>query len=273
MHCINKSVNNGEQINSSAALSDNEKCFLELSQEWINSTIERNYTSNFKWMGRKQIQLPQDVYAIQELIWTCRPDLIIETGIAHGGSLIMSASMLVLLDYCDAVKNAACITPHESRRKVLGIDVDIRAHNRAAIEAHPVAHKINMIEGSSIDSEVIKEVKNFAAEYESVMVFFDSNHTHDHVFHELEAYAPLVSKGSYCVVFDTGIENLPKHYYADRLWGKGNNPKTAVWAYLDMLKQEGRIAQDGNPLRLEIDKTIEQRLVITGAPDGFLKRV
>ena len=273
MHCMDQSGNKVQTISENAAISNSEKSFFELSQEWINSTIERNYTSKFKWLGLNQIQLPQDVYAIQELIWTCRPDLIIETGIAHGGSLIMSASMLVLLDYCDAVKKAECISPHKSRRKVLGIDIDIREHNRAAIEAHPMAHKIKMIQGSSTDTEVIKEVTNIAATFDRIMVFFDSNHTHNHVLRELEAYAPLVSVGSYCVVFDTGIEDLPEHYYADRPWSKGNNPKTAVWEYLELLKKEGRIARDGAPLNFDIDKMIEQKIVITGSPDGFLKRV
>ncbi len=251
----------------------NDDQFLELTQQWINLATKHNYAFNFVWLGRPEIQLPQDVYAIQELIWACRPDLIIETGIAHGGSLIMSASMLVLLDYCDAVLNAAYLDPKGSRRKVVGIDIDIRAQNRAAIESHPMAHKIQMIEGSSIAAEVIEQVKNVAAGYERIMVLLDSNHTHDHVLSELEAYAPLVSVGSYCVVSDTGIEDLPEHYYANRPWSKGNNPKTAVWKYIERLRGEGRRAADGALLKFEIDKSIQNKLLITGAPDGYLKRV
>ena len=262
-----------ESIIENGSISGNDDPFFLLTQQWINYSVKRNYTSNFSWMSRPEIQLPQDMYAAQELIWACRPDLIIETGIAHGGSLVMSASMLVLLDYCDAVENTACIDPRDSRRKVLGIDIEIRTHNRDAIEAHPMAHKIEMIEGSSTDEEVIEQVENFSENYGKIMIFFDSNHTHDHVLGELEAYAPLVSIGSYCVVSDTGIEDLPAHYYANRPWGKGNNPKTAVWEYLELLTKEGRIARDGAPLNFEIDKTIEHKIMITGSPDGFLKRV
>jgi cephalosporin hydroxylase len=239
----------------------NDQHFLVLTQQWIDSATKNDYAFDFTWLGRPIFQLPQDLYAIQQLTWACRPDLIIETGIAHGGSMILSASMLALLDYCDAVENDACLDPKGSRRKVVGIDIDIRAHNRAAIESHPMAHKIEMIEGSSIAAEVIEQVKNIAAGHERIMVFLDSNHTHDHVLAELEAYGPLVSVGSYCVVSDTGIEDLPEGFYADRSWGKGNNPKTAVWEYLK--------TSPG----FEIDKSTEHKLMITGAPDGYLKRV
>jgi cephalosporin hydroxylase len=210
--------------------------------------------------------------AIQELIWSIRPDLIIETGIAHGGSLILSASMLALLDYCDAVNSRQPLNPHTTHRRVLGIDIDIRPHNRAAIEAHPLSHRIDMIQGSSIEPEVIKQVHQITAKHQRVMVILDSNHTHDHVLAELEAYAPLTSPDSYCVVFDTVVEDLPDSMFPDRPWSKGNNPKTAVWEYLRRLKQEGRAAADGRPLALEIDSAIENKLLITVAPDGYLRR-
>jgi len=156
---------------------------------------------------------------------------------------------------------------------VLGIDIDIREHNRTAIEAHPMSHRIDMIQGSSIAPEIISRVHEFARGYVRVLVCLDSNHTHEHVLAELEAYAPLTSKGSYCVVFDTIVEDLPNGIFRDRPWGKGNNPKTAVWEYLRRLREEGRKATDGATLAFEIDKSIENKLLITVAPDGFLKRL
>ena len=247
--------------------------FHKLSQLWVRECIQHNYAQNFTWLGRPVIQVPQDLYAIQELVWTCRPELIIETGIAHGGSLVMSASMLALLDYCDAIEAGTMLDPRVSRRKVVGVDVDIRAHNRAAIDAHPMRHKIHAIQGSSIAPDVKAQIAAHAEGYQQIMVFLDSNHTHDHVLEELESYAPYVSRGSYCVVWDTGVEDLPEDMCADRPWGKGNNPKTAVWEFMKRLKSEGRKAHDGGGLRFEYDRTIEHKIAITASPDGFLKRV
>lgn len=247
--------------------------FLGLSRIWNREAIRHAYALNFTWLGRPVIQTPMDLYAIQELIWACRPDLIIETGIAHGGSLVMSASMLALLDYCDAAEAGTPLDPKASRRKVIGIDIDIRAHNRAGIDAHPLRHKIATIEGSSIVPETLAKVAALAEGYGRVMVFLDSNHTHEHVLAELELYAPFVSKGSYCVVWDTGVEDLPDYMCADRPWGKGDNPKTAVWEYMRRLRDEGRKARDGMALAFGYDRTIEHKIAITAAPDGFLKRV
>ncbi|MGH8539266.1 MAG: cephalosporin hydroxylase family protein [Stenotrophobium sp.] len=240
---------------------------------FTESSIAAKYSYNFLWLGRPIIQYPQDIVAIQELIWATRPDLIIETGIAHGGSLMLSASLLAMLDYCDAVESGKTLDPRATRRRVLGIDIDIRANNRAAIEAHPMSHRIDMIHGSSIAPEIIAQVHQAAAGYKRILVILDSNHTHDHVLAELEAYAPLTSPGSYCVVFDTVVEDLPDSMFPDRPWGKGNNPKTAVWEYLRRLKKENRLAVDGAPLALEIDSMIESKLLITVAPDGYLKRI
>ncbi|MFM8331437.1 MAG: cephalosporin hydroxylase family protein [Candidatus Methylumidiphilus sp.] len=245
----------------------------ELSSQWLLRAFEQRYMYNFSWLGRPIIQTPIDIAAVQELIWTVKPDLVIETGIAHGGSLIMSASMLALLDYCEAVEVGAALDPRASRRRVLGVDIDIRAHNREAIEAHPLAHLIGMIQGSSIAEETIAQVRDIAKGYSRVLVFLDSNHTHAHVLAELEAYAPLTSAGSYCVVFDTIVEDLPEGTFPDRPWSIGDNPKTAVWEYQRLLREEGRSAADGDALRLEIDKPFEDKLLITVAPDGYLKRV
>ncbi len=232
-----------------------------LSRIWVREIARHKYAYNFTWMGRPIIQVPQDMVAMQELIWQIKPDLIIETGIAHGGSLIFSASMLAQLDLCEAIETGKTLDPKISQRKVLGIDIDIRAHNREAIEAHPMASRIQMIQGSSIAPEIIEQVHAIAANYSRVLVCLDSNHTHDHVLAELEAYAPLTSKDSYCVVFDTLIEDMPADMFPDRPWGPGNNPKTAVWEYLKTHTE------------FEIDKSIQHKLLITVAPDGYLNRV
>lgn len=244
-----------------------------LSRVWLREITRHKYAYNFSWLGRPLIQFPQDMAAIQELVWAVKPDLIIEAGIAHGGSLIMHASFLAMLDYCEAVEAGVPLDVTKPKRRVLGLDIDIRAHNRAAIEAHPMSNRIDMIQGSSISREVIEQVHQRASQHERVLVILDSNHTHEHVLAELEAYAPLVSPGSYCVVFDTLVEDMPDDLIHDRPWKKGDNPKTAVWAYLRALKDEGRYAGDGAALNLEIDKSIEHKLLITVGPDGYLKRV
>jgi cephalosporin hydroxylase len=227
----------------------------------LNRLCEYKYSYHFDWMGRPIIQFPQDMVAMQELIWSIKPDLIIETGIAHGGSLVFSASMLAMLDMCDAIETGAMLDPRSSKRKVLGIDIDIREHNRKAIEAHPLSSRIQMLQGSSIESDIIQQVHEIASKYSRVLVCLDSNHTHDHVFAELQDYAPLTSKGSYCVVFDTVVEDMPKEMFPDRPWGPGDNPKTAVWEYLK-----------SNP-EFEIDKSIQNKLQLTVAPDGYLRRI
>jgi len=237
------------------------KDLKELSNIWIRETSYCEYSYNFTWQGRPIIQYPEDIAAMQELIWQIKPDMIIETGIAHGGSLIFSASMLALLDMADAMESGNIMNARESKRKALGIDIDIRAHNRTAIEAHAMYPRIQMIEGSSIAPEVISQVHKIAADYSCILVCLDSMHTHDHVLAELEAYASLVTPGSYCVVFDTIIEDMPDDMFTDRPWGKGNNPKTAVWEYLKTHPE------------FEIDKNIQHKLLITTAPDGFLKLV
>lgn len=234
-----------------------------LSNEWITRAQTLRYSYHFEWLGRPIIQYPQDIVAMQELIWSVQPDLIIETGIAHGGSLIFSASMLEL--------NAICGGPQDA--EVVGVDIEIRPHNREAIEAHPMRKRISMIEGSSIAPEVIQRVKNKAEGKQKVLVCLDSNHTHDHVLAELEAYAPFTSKGSYCVVFDTIVEDLPEDIHNDRPWTRGDNPKTAVWRYLEILAAEGRTAYDNEPLRLESFQQIDNKLLISVAPAGYLKRI
>ncbi len=231
-----------------------------LSRIWVREISRHKYAYNFRWLGRPAIQFPNDAWAMQEIIWRVRPDLIIETGIAHGGSLVFSASMLALLELCDAAERNEIVDPARPTRKVLGIDIDIRAHNRAAIEAHPMASRIEMIQGSSISPEVIDQVKAFAGDYSKILVCLDSNHTHEHVLAELEAYAPLTTTGSYCVVFDTLVDDMPVDMFPDRPWGPGNNPKTAVYEYLKSHPE------------FTIDKAIDHKLLISVAPDGYLRR-
>lgn len=235
--------------------------FARLTQAWLALSARHKYSYHFEWLGRPIIQYPQDIVAMQELVWSAKPDLIIETGIAHGGSLIFSASQLLMLDACDAIEAGTSLDLKAPRRKVLAIDIDIRAHNRAAIESHPLAARIQMIEGSSIAPDIISQVHQIAAGFSRILVCLDSNHTHDHVLAELAAYAPLTSVGSYCVVFDTVIEDVPAKMLPSRPWAPGNSPKTAVWEFLETHPE------------FEIDKTVQQKLLVTVAPDGYLKRV
>jgi cephalosporin hydroxylase len=214
------------------------------SKQWIADVSRFKYSYHFTWMGRPIIQFPQDIVAMQEIIWRVKPAVIIETGVAHGGSLILYASLLELIG---------------GAGRVLGIDIDIRQHNREAIENHPLARRIDLLQGSSIDESVISQVREYARGKSPVMVVLDSNHTRDHVARELASYSPLVTKGSYLVVFDTIIEDLPENYFLDRPWGKGNNPKTAV---KEFLKQTDRF---------EIDAEMNSKLLITVAPDGYLR--
>ncbi|MCB1180117.1 MAG: cephalosporin hydroxylase family protein, partial [Leptospiraceae bacterium] len=249
------------------------KNWCELSDKWMLEAFKNRYMYNFSSLGRPIIQTPAEIVALQEIIWEVKPDLILETGIAHGGSLIQSASMLALIDYCEAVEEGKSLNPKDSKRKVIGLDIDIREHNRKALETHPMYHKLDLIQGSSIDKETIDLVYEKTKDYKNILVCLDSNHTHEHVLKELEAFAPLVSKGSYCIVLDTIIEDLPKGFFPDRPWEVGDNSKTAVWEYLKNLQNKEIKARDGEILNLVLDKVVEDKLMITVAPDGFLKRI
>lgn len=237
---------------------ENEK-LKSLTQQWTEESFEAKYSYHFEWLGRPIIQYPQDIVGTQQLLWAVQPDLIIETGIARGGSLILYASLLELIAQCGGPADA----------KVLGVEIDIRQHNREAIEAHPMSKRIEMLQGSSIDEDIVAQVKERAKSAKRVMVCLDSNHTHDHVLEELRAYAPLASVGSYVIVFDTVVEDLPDEFVANRPWGKGNNPKTAVFEYLKELEAGGEAADQP---AFSIDRVIENQLMITVAPSGFLKR-
>jgi cephalosporin hydroxylase len=221
-----------------------DKAAREAADAFITVTAPHKYAYNFSWMGRPIIQFPQDMMAMQEIVWTVRPDLIVEAGIAHGGSVLYYASLLELMGHGE----------------VIGIDVEIRPWNREAIEAHPMSKRLKLIEGSSVDPATVEQVRTLAAD-KRVIVVLDSNHAHDHVLAELEAYAPLVCEGGYCVVMDTIIEAMPASFYpGDRPWGVGNNPGTAVREFLQSHPE------------FEADSAIDHQLLISVAPGGYLRR-
>ena len=224
----------------------------KVQKDLLDQMNWKKYAYNFTWLGRPVIQIPQDTMTFQEMIWEVKPDLIIETGIAHGGSLIFSASMLALLETFGLVENPL----------VIGIDIEVRPHNRSAIEQHPAARWIKMIEASSTDLAVIDEVASLSNGKKRVMVFLDSNHTHAHVLSELRAYAPMVTTGSYCVVLDTGIEDIDPSAVAEgREWCKGNSPKSALNEFL----------RENN--QFELDAFYHEKAWVTSAPGGFIKRI
>jgi cephalosporin hydroxylase len=217
------------------------------ARNFMNQTIRQQYSYNFSWMGRPIIAYPQDMIAMQEIIWEVKPDLVIEAGVAHGGSVIYYASLLELIG---------------REGMVIGIDIDIRKHNRDLIEAHPMFKRIQLIEGSSISQEIVDQVADIAATKKKVMVCLDSNHTHDHVLEELKLYSPFVTVGSYCIVFDTIVEDIPAEFDpVTRSWGIGNNPKTAVREFLKRNND------------FETDSSIDNKLLISVAPGGYLRRV
>ena len=216
-----------------------------LSRVWMREITPHRYAYNFSWMGRPIIQFPQDMMAMQEIVWQVKPDLIVDAGIAHGGSVLYYASLLELLGHGE----------------VVGIDIEIRPWNREAIEAHPMSKRLTLVEGSSVDPAIVRRVHELARGKRTIVVL-DSNHTHDHVLGELEAYAPLVCEGGYCVVMDTLVEDMPAHLQSrDRPWGVGNNPKTAVRQFLSSHPE------------FEVDAAIDHKLLISVAPEGYLRRV
>jgi cephalosporin hydroxylase len=228
--------------------------FLRLSEPY-------RYAYNFDWLGRPIIQFPQDIVAMQELLWTVKPDVVIETGVAHGGSLLLSASILAMLDMADHLSSKNKFIKI-SNRKVIGIDIDIRPHNRKALEEHPFFPYIDLLQGSSIDANIFKEVESMVPNGARVLVSLDSNHTHSHVLRELELYSQLVTPGSYCVVWDTSIEfDGPSLWKGKRSWGPGNSPYSAVQYFLQSTDC------------FQVDQSVDTKLLITVAPGGFLKRV
>lgn len=237
---------NAEKVKNIKALGENKE-MIKMGIDFLVASAANKYSYHFTWMGRPIIAYPQDMIAMQEIIWEVKPDLIIETGVAHGGSIVYYASLLELIG---------------GDGLVLGIDIDIRKHNRDLIEAHPMMKRIKLLEGSSVSKEIADQVKEIASKKKKILVCLDSNHTHEHVLEELKIYAPLTSVGSYCVVFDTVVEDMPKDWnWGERSWGVGNNPKTAVMEYLKTNSD------------FVINKSIDHKLLISVAPDGYLKRI
>jgi cephalosporin hydroxylase len=234
-----------KEVEENILLQGNNEPLKKTAAAFMDASIRSRYSYNFTWLGRPIIQYPQDIIAIQEIIYQVQPDLIIETGIAHGGSLILHASICELI----------------GKGEVLGVDIDIREHNKSEILNHRMSKRISMIQGSSIDETIVKQVAEIAAGKEKVLVILDSNHTHDHVLNEMKWYAPFVTKGSYMLVFDTVVEDLANDIYDNRPWGVGDNPKTAVWEFL-------KTNDD-----FVIDTAMDDKLLISVAPSGFLKKV
>jgi cephalosporin hydroxylase len=218
----------------------------ERSREWLIESARYEYSHHFTWLGRPIIQFPPDIIALQEIIWRVKPSVVVETGIARGGSLVFSASMLELMRN-DGV--------------VIGIDIEIRQQNRQEIERHPLSDRIRMIEGSSVDEATFAQAVEIAGGRRPVLVILDSNHTHEHVARELQLYSDLVGEGSYLIVYDTIIEQVPQNFFSNRPWGVGNNPATAV---RDFLAQTDRFA---------VDEELERKLLISTAPGGYLRCV
>lgn len=187
------------------------EAFEAISREWVRVGWNQKYQYTFSWMGRPVIQLPEDMIRIQEAIFRINPDVIIETGVAHGGSLIFYSSLCKAMD----------------RGRVIGIDIEIRPHNRAAIEAHPLNDRITLIEGSSTAPEIVAQVKSLVKPGETVLVILDSNHTYAHVFGELEAYADLVTPGSYLVATDGIMYDLAETPRGNPEWASDNPTRAA----------------------------------------------
>lgn len=249
------------QTNSAAMAKDGK--VAELTRDWIHATAEHKYSYNFDWCGLPIIQYPQDMVAMQEIIWDVKPQVIVETGIARGGSLVFYSSLLGMLEDAGLATDT----------RVVGIDIDIRPHNRTRIESHPLAKRIELLQGGSVDDSTVAAVWDLIGDRSPALVCLDSNHTHDHVLAELERYAPMVDVGSYLVVFDTVIEFMPEDAYPNRPWGVGDNAYTAVQAFLQAVG-EGKITdRQGREMAFETNFDIDNRLLISVAPSGYLKRV
>ena len=237
------------------------KNFTEIAQKFMIESVKNKYSYNFSWLSRPIIQYPQDIINIQELIWDLKPDCIIETGIAHGGSVIFNASLLCLLELENAINENDVFDHTNPLRKVYAVDIDIREHNLNEINNHFLKNRIELFEGSSIDKKIFNKIKESVRGFKKILVILDSNHSHDHVLNELKLYSDLVSKDSFCIVMDTIIDDLPKSLSPDRPWGPNNSPKSAVKEFLKTNKL------------FQIETKFEEKALITVAPSGFLKRI
>ena len=218
------------------------EAFQVISRLWIRTGWVGKFSYNFCWMGRPVIQMPEDLLMVQEIIYKVQPHVIIETGVAHGGSSVFYASLLEIL----------------GRGRVISIDIEIRPHNRIALEAHPLKKRITLIERNSVAPETAEEVRGLLSPDEKVMVVLDSNHTKEHVRRELELYGPLVTPGSYIVTADGLMEDLIDVPRGKPEWTR-DNPKAAVHEFL---ATHPEFELDPEPTRLGV----------TYWPDGYLRR-
>jgi cephalosporin hydroxylase len=223
------------------AAQNNDSEFQNLSKEWMRQSCDKRYSYQFDWLGIPIIQMPTDIVIFQEIVWKTRPDLIIETGIARGGSINFWASIQNLCDIDG---------------EVIGVDIDIRGHAKDAISKSKFRDQISLIEGDSTAQSVVEQVEKIAAQHKNVMLILDSNHTHEHVLKELEIYTKFVSPGGYILVLDTIIEDLPVP--GDRPWQPGDNPMTAV---IEFMK--------GKEREFSLDSYYEKRSLLTVAPHGY----
>ena len=231
--------------NKSFSLGLDKKIFQQ-SKDLIYNLDQYDYSYLWTWMGIPIIQLPADIMATQEVIWKTKPDIIIETGVARGGSVLFMASILEMM----------------GNGQVIGVDIDIRKHNRESIEAHPMSKRVTLIEGGSVDDSILKQVRANIPDGARVMVVLDSDHSRDHVLEECRAYGPMVTKDCYMVVADTLVGHLDEKeapQNRSQVWYKGNDPLTALQEY--MLESD----------RFEIDLEINGKLVLSSSPGGYLR--
>ncbi|MDD2901688.1 MAG: CmcI family methyltransferase [Syntrophales bacterium] len=238
----------GEESSSSFSIGTQE-AFSAISNAWLRSGWDTKYVYTFTWMGRPIIQLPEDMFRVQEVIYRVKPDVIIETGIAHGGSLIFYAGLCKMM----------------GRGRIIGIDIEIRPHNRKAIEEHELFEYITLIEGSSIDEKVVSKVKSLVKPQEKVFVMLDSNHSKQHVLAELTAYADLVSIGSYIVASDGIMANLVGAPRSSPDWSS-NNPQAAA---LEFIRQRREFEMEQPPWLFNESHLTEN---VTYWPDAWLRR-
>lgn len=226
------------------------EAFALIAHQWVNVGWSQRYSYTFSWMGRPMIQLPEDMIRMQEVIFAVKPDVIIETGIAHGGSLVFYASL------CKAMEKG----------RVVGVDIEIRPHNREAIENHPLFPLITLIEGNSVDPAIVDQVRAQIRPNDKVLVLLDSKHSKEHVLSELDAYAPLVSKGSYIVAMDGIMEQVAGAPRTQPDWA-WNNPRRAA---LEFVERSPNFTIEEPPFLFN-EGSISNR--VTYWPDGFIKRV
>jgi cephalosporin hydroxylase len=247
---MNDELEFAREVQSRINAQGNEIDLVSSANKFLEAGLKTKYIYNFSWLGRPIIQTPQDIVALQEIIFRIKPDLIIDIGIARGGSIVFFASLLELNTLYGGNRDA----------KVLGVEIDLRAHNRSAIEESPLSKRIELIDGSSLNPDVISQVAKLTENKKTVMVCLDSLHTHEHVLAELEIYSKFVTSGSYCIVFDTSIEGMEDSLFIDRPWKTGDSPGSAVKEFLS--KERSFV----------IDESIDNQLVFTMNKNGYLKR-